>query len=685
MTRSVFVTSPEARTGKSAVGLGLFDVLSREVGSVGVFRPLVNGHQRDVLIDVLVAHPSCHQTYEDARGVSYEAAHADPDEALAAIVRKYGELSERHDFLVVMGSDFTDVSSPTEHTFNARIAANLGSPVVMVVSGVDRTPLEIVRSARGAIEEFRLHHNNVVALIANRVNRDLLAETAEALAGFGDLRTGVMPEHPLLTAPTVREQIAAADATVIQGTDAALDRESLGVVMAGMTLPNVLDRLFLDATVIVPSDRSELLAGVLMAHRSATFPTLGGIILVGGYEIPASIERLCAGLDLQLPIAVTQLGSYPAAQRLYDLHGPLNVGSTRKIETARRLFVEQVDSTALLAAINTPTTSVRTPLMFEYQLMERARTDRRRIVLPEATDDRILESADIVLRRGVAEVILLGDDAEIRSRAASLGLDLARASIVSPTDPALVERFATEYARLRSHKGVTLEQARETIRDLSYFATMMVHLGLADGMVSGAVNTTAHTILPSLQFIRTKPGVKIVSSVFLMCLADQVLAYGDCAVNPDPTSEELADIAISSAETAAAFGIEPRVAMLSYSTGASGTGADVDKVRRATELVRGRAPELLLEGPIQYDAAIDPVVARAKLPGSAVAGRATVFIFPDLNTGNNTYKAVQRSAGAVAIGPILQGLNKPINDLSRGALVHDIVNTIVITAIQAQS
>ncbi len=256
--------------------------------------------------------------------------------------------------------------------------------------------------------------------------------------------------------------------------------------------------------------------------------------------------------------------------------------------------------------------------------------------------------------------------------------------MLDPRDPELVERFATEYQALRAHKGITMDRAREVVVDPAYAGTMMVHLGMADGMVSGVATTTAHTIRPSLEFIKTKPGVAIVSSVFLMCLADRVLVYGDCAVNPDPSAEQLADIAISSAETARAFGIEPRVAMLSYSTGTSGSGADVDKVRAATALVAERAPDLPLEGPIQYDAAIDPAVARTKLPDSSVAGRATVFVFPDLNTGNNTYKAVQRSAHALAIGPVLQGLRKPVNDLSRGALVEDIVNTVVITAVQAQ-
>jgi phosphate acetyltransferase len=452
-----------------------------------------------------------------------------------------------------------------------------------------------------------------------------------------------------------------------------------------MSLPHVLDRLVPDVAVIAPSDRTDLIPGLMLAHQSGTFPTLAGLLLTGGYEIPESIQRLSEGVQQDLPIAMTDLGTFTTAERVMRVRGPITKASSRKIETAHRVFSEQVDQAALLAAINVPASEVLTPLMFEYQLIERARIDRQRIVLPESEDDRILEAAAILLRRGVANLILLGDETKVRARASALGLDLDEASVVSPQDPELVERFAAAYAEARAHKGMTLERAREVVTDVSYFGTMMVHLGLADGMVSGAVNTTAHTIRPALEFVKTKPGVSTVSSVFLMCLADRVLAYGDCAVIPEPTTEQLADIAISSAETAQQFGIEPRVAMLSYSTGTSGSGAEVEKVRAATALVRERAPDLLLEGPIQYDAAIDPAVARTKLPNSPVAGRATVFIFPDLNTGNNTYKAVQRSAHAIAIGPVLQGLRKPVNDLSRGALVSDIVNTVAITAVQAQA
>ena len=469
------------------------------------------------------------------------------------------------------------------------------------------------------------------------------------------------------------------------GTESWMDREAMGVIVAAMSLPHVLDRLMADAAVIAPSDRTDLIPGLMLAHQSGTFPPLAGILLTGGYQLPDSIRRLAEGVQQDLPIALTDLGTFTTAERLMRVRGPITKDSSRKIETAHRAFAEQVDQAALLAAIDVSASDVRTPLMFEYQLMERARADRQRIVLPESEDDRILEAAAILLRRGVADLILLGEETKVRAQASALGLDLDEATIVSPLETELVEKFAAAYAEARAHKGMTLERARDIVTDISYFGTMMVHLGLADGMVSGAVNTTAHTIRPALEFVKTKPGVSTVSSVFLMCLADRVLVYGDCAVIPEPTTEQLADIAMSSADTAQQFGIDPRVAMLSYSTGTSGSGAEVEKVRAATALVAERAPHLLLEGPIQYDAAVDPDVARTKLPNSAVAGRATVFIFPDLNTGNNTYKAVQRSAHAIAIGPVLQGLRKPVNDLSRGALVSDIVNTVAITAVQAQA
>jgi phosphate acetyltransferase len=689
VSRSVYIASPEGLTGKSAVALGLLDALTREVGSVGIFRPLTatsgNSNDVDLTVDLLVNQPGISQSYEEAIGVTYDAARQDADEALHMIVERFGQLTDRFDVILVVGSDYTDVTSGTELSFNAKIAANLGSPVVLVVHGRERTPEQIRAAAAGAIAELRVNHAHTVAVIANRVDQDAAEAIRTELAELGGVVTAAIPESPLLSAPTFAALMEAVDGELVLGSEAWMNREALSVIVAAMSLPHVLDRLLPDVAVIAPSDRTDLLPGLMLAHQSGTFPTLSGILLTGGYEIPESIRRLSEGVQQDLPIAMTSLGTFTTAERLMRVRGPITRDSSRKIETARRVFAEQVDQPALLAAINVSASDVRTPLMFEYQLMERARVDRQRIVLPESEDDRILEAAAILLRRGVANLILLGDETKVRAQASVLGLDLDEASIVSPLDPALVEKFAAAYAEARAHKGMTVERAREVVTDVSYFGTMMVHHGMADGMVSGAVNTTAHTIRPALEFIKTKPGVSTVSSVFLMCLADRVLAYGDCAVIPEPTVEQLADIAISSAETAQQFGIEPRVAMLSYSTGTSGSGADVEKVRAATELVAQRAPDLLLEGPIQYDAAIDPEVARTKLPNSPVAGRATVFIFPDLNTGNNTYKAVQRSAHAIAIGPVLQGLKKPVNDLSRGALVEDIVNTVAITAVQAQA
>jgi phosphate acetyltransferase len=688
VSRSVYIASPEGFTGKSAVALGLLDALTREVGSVGVFRPLTTSSDSDdidLIVDLLVNQPGISQSYEEAIGVTYDAARENADEALHVIVERFGRLSDRFDVILVIGSDYADVASGTELSFNAKIAANLGSPVVLVVHGRERTPERILAAAESAIAELRANHAHTVAVIANRVDHDAADAIRTTLKELPDVVTAAIPESPLLSAPTFRALADAAEARLVLGSDTWMDREALGVIVAAMSLPHVLDRLITDVAVIAPSDRTDLIPGLMLAHQSGTFPPLAGILLTGGYQFPDSIRRLSEGVQQDLPIALTDLGTFTTAERLMRVRGPITKDSSRKIETAHRSFAEQVDQAALLAAIDVSASEVRTPLMFEYQLMERARADRQRIVLPESEDDRILEAAAILLRRGVADLTLLGDETKVRAQGSVLGLDLDEVTIVSPLQADLVEKFAAAYAEARAHKGMTLERAREVVTDISYFGTMMVHLGLADGMVSGAVNTTAHTIRPALEFVKTKPGVSTVSSVFLMCLADRVLVYGDCAVIPEPTTEQLADIAVSSADTAQQFGIDPRVAMLSYSTGTSGSGADVERVRAATELVRSRAPELPLEGPIQYDAAIDPEVARTKLPNSAVAGRATVFIFPDLNTGNNTYKAVQRSAHAIAIGPVLQGLRKPVNDLSRGALVEDIVNTVAITAVQAQA
>ncbi len=681
---SVYIASPEGDTGKSTVALGVLQMLCATTARVGVFRPIVRSTtEADYILELLLEHSTVDIEYQQAAGVSYEQVHADPDAAISEIVMRYHEVASACDAVVIVGSDYTDVAGPSELRFNARIAVNLGAPVLLVVRGAGRSPGEVEQLVELCASELASEHAQLAAIIANRCAPGELDAVRAALDPFA-VPSWTLPEVPLLIAPTMAELCAALDGEIYSGDPELLHREALGVMVGGMTAEHVLERLRDGTVVIAPGDRSDVLLSVVNAHEAESFPSLSGIIMNGGLLPHPAIARLISGLKPRLPILTTQLGTYETAGVAHRTRGRMSVDNPRKVETALALMETHVEAAAFLHRLEVPMTSVVTPQMFEYQLIERARADRKTIVLPEGDDDRVLRAAGRVLQRKIADLIILGDETGIRARAAELGVDIADARVLDPRTSEYLDDFAREYTELRAHKGMTLERARETVADISYFGTMMVHRGIADGMVSGAAHTTAHTIRPSFEIIKTVPGVSTVSSVFLMCLADRVLAYGDCAVVPDPTAEQLADIAVSSAATAVRFGIDARVAMLSYSTGESGSGADVDKVRVATHLVRERAPELLVEGPIQYDAAIEPTVADAKLPDSEVAGRATVFVFPDLNTGNNTYKAVQRSAGAVAIGPVLQGLRKPVNDLSRGALVTDIVNTVAITAIQAQ-
>ncbi|MGU3501393.1 phosphate acetyltransferase [Mycobacterium sp. C31M] len=679
---AIYIASPEGDTGKSTIALGILHRLAATVARVAVFRPITRQGDRDYILELLLAHTTAGLSYEECVGVGYQQLHEDPEAAIAEIVERFHAVAERADAVVIVGSDYTDVATPSELSVNARIAVNLGAPVVLAVKGQDRTPAEVAQVVELCLAELAAQHAHTAAVVANRCDPTQLAAVAEALKALGP-HGYVLPEEPLLVAPSVAELREAVGGVLTGGDDELLGREALKVLVAGMTAEHVLERLREGMAVITPGDRSDVVMAVMGAHVAEGFPSLACVILNGGLPLHPEIARLVAGLGSRLPIISTDLGTYDTARAVAYTRGRVTVDTPRKIDTALALMEEHVDTADLIARLSIPIPSVVTPQMFTYQLIDQARADAQRIVLPEGDDDRILRAAGRLLAHRVAELTILGDEPAVRARAAELGVDLSAAIVLNPQTSELCDLFAEQYAELRKHKGVTVDQARETIHDVSYFGTMLVHNDMVDGMVSGARHTTAHTVRPSFEIIRTAPGVSTVSSIFLMCLEDRVLAYGDCAIVPDPTSEQLADIAISSARTAAQFGIDPRVAMLSYSTGTSGTGADVDKVRAATELVREREPELLVEGPIQYDAAVDPSTAATKMPDSAVAGRATVLIFPDLNTGNNTYKAVQRSAGAIAIGPVLQGLNKPVNDLSRGALVEDIVNTVAITAIQA--
>ena len=674
--------------GKGTVALGLVELLSRQVARIGVFRPLVAAGHGDALLTLLTERYPLVAPYDEAYGVTYAEAAAlvadgKREEVVTRIVERYRAVERRCSSVVVIGSDFADGQHddghdelPRELAFNARLATEFGSVMVPVISGHHRTSESLGAAARSAYHSFVDLHATVLAVIANRVPDGVHLPPGLSVPAWA------VPEVPALAAPTVAEVAAALDATVVTGGEAALDRDVLDFVVGGAHVPAVLDHLVDGALVITPGDRADVIVAAHAAHAAGNVTLAGMVLTIGEFPDPRAV-RVIERLNTGLAVLVVQSDSYDTIAAAGRIESTLTAAAPRKIEAALGAFEKHVDLTELTRVLDVTRSSRVTPLMFENDLIDRARADRRHLVLPEGADERILRATETLLQRGVADITLLGDPAYIVRRARELGVEIGSARLVDPESSGWRETFAEQYAELRKHRGVTLDLAYDVVRDVNYFGTLMVSSGLADGMVSGANHTTAATIRPAFEIIKTIPEVSVASSVFFMLLADRVLVYGDCAVNPDPDATQLADIALSSAQTAAAFGIEPRVAMLSYSTGSSGSGADVEKVAAATALVRERRPDLPVEGPIQYDAAIDPAVAATKLPGSTVAGKATVFVFPDLNTGNNTYKAVQRSANAVAVGPVMQGLRRPVNDLSRGATVKDIVNTAAITAIQA--
>ncbi|MFE6973821.1 phosphate acetyltransferase [Streptomyces sp. NPDC057682] len=687
MTRSVYVTGIDRGDGRQVVDLGVMELLTRQVDRVGVFRPLVHDDP-DRLFELLRARYRLSQDPASVYGLDYHDASAiqaeqGTDELVSRLVDRFHRVAADYEVVLVLGTDFAATQLPDELALNARLANEFGASVIAVVGGQDQNASSVRAETRNAYRAYTGLGCEVVAMVVNRVAAADREEIAERLTATLPVPCSVLPDDPALSAPTVSQITAALDGTVLLGDDSGLARDALDFVFGGAMLPNLLKALTPGCLVVTPGDRSDLVIGSLAAHSAGT-PPIAGVLLTLDERPGEEILTLAARLAPGTPVVSVAGGSFPTAGELFALEGKLNAATPRKAETALGLFERHVDTAALLDGISVARSGRVTPMMFEHELLEQARADRRRVVLPEGTEERVLRAADVLTRRDVCDLTLLGDPDAIRKKAADLGIDLAATRIVDPQTSELRQTFAERYAQLRAHRGVTVELAYDVVADVNYFGTLMVQEGLADGMVSGAVHSTAATIRPAFEIIKTKPDTSIVSSVFFMCLADRVLVYGDCAVNPDPDAAQLADIAVQSAATAARFGVEPRIAMLSYSTGTSGSGADVDKVREATEKVRGSRPDLRIEGPIQYDAAVEPSVAATKLPGSEVAGQATVLIFPDLNTGNNTYKAVQRSAGAVAVGPVLQGLRKPVNDLSRGALVQDIVNTVAITAIQAQ-
>jgi phosphate acetyltransferase len=695
MTKTIFIASAEPYSGKSIVALGLINMLLGKAGKVGFFKPIINydpSERKDAHIETIIHHFNLPIHYEDTYAFTRQEAlryfEIDQEgEMINTIISKFKKLEETYDFTIIEGSDYIGEGTAFEFEANTGIARNLGAPVVIISSGENKTTAQLVTSVLALLRNFESRELQVLAVIVNKVKGEQLADIQELLSAQIDkqILLSVIPEDKSLQNPTMREIYNNLGGKLLFG-EAELANQVDNFVVGAMQLPNFLSFLKDNVLIVTPGDRGDIILGCLQANLSSSYPRVAGIVLTAGSEPEEPMMRLIEGSQTVVPIISVETGTFQTITQIYNIKSRIYPENTKKIQLAIDTFNKYVNVEALDEKMVTYTHQGLTPHMFQYQLTKWAKSNSKHIVLPEGNDDRILKAAARLVAQEIVTLTILGDPVEVTASFKRLGLtlDTSRIRIVNPVQSDHFENYAQTLYELRKAKNVTLEMARDLMSDVSYFGTMMVYKGNADGMVSGAVHTTQHTIRPALQFVKTRPGINTVSSVFFMCLPDRVAVFGDCAVNPNPTAEQLAEIAMASADSSQLFGIEPRVAMLSYSSGSSGEGVDVEKVRLATEIVKQKRPDLKVEGPIQYDAAVDPEVARQKMPRSEVAGRASVLIFPDLNTGNNTYKAVQRETGALAIGPMLQGLNKPVNDLSRGCTVDDIFNTVIITAIQSQ-
>ncbi len=693
MNKAVYIGTLGPHSGKSLFVLGFMNMLLGKLPKVGYFRPVIDEVEDGGLdnhIATVLQHFQLDLPPEDAYGLVINEVvrlYNDnrKDEILDRIISKYKKIEATHDFVLVEGSDFSDEGKVIEFDLNRDIAKNLGIPVVLVDNGKGKSLEDFSRNLDAAVKTYLQHDIQVLAVLANKIRpENLQLVKTELTKGLSNgVQVYTVPRVRNLSHPTLKEIVETLDGEVLFG-HSYLDNQTGSFGVGAMQLHNYLIHLREQSLVITPGDRSDIILGALQAHQSEKYPNVSGIILTGGLSPEPSILKLLESTT-NVPIISVQQGTFKTTNIVGNIKSQIYAQSKQKIETSMALFEQHIDGEALLKRLTGFTSNVMTPRMFQYNLAQRARMEKKHIVLAEGEDARILKAATELVQGDIVSITLLGDIQRVAAEAARLGLDISQLNVINPKDNGIMESYAETFYELRKHKGVNMDMARDMMNDVSYFATMMVYRGDADGMVSGAVHTTQHTIRPALQFIKTKPEANVVSSIFFMCLPNRVCVFGDCAINPNPTAEQLAEIAIASATSASNFGIEPKVAMLSYSSGNSGQGEDVERVREATRLVREQHPKLEVEGPIQYDAAVDPIVGRGKMPDSKVAGQASVLIFPDLNTGNNTYKAVQRETGALAIGPILQGLNKPVNDLSRGCTVDDVFNTVVVTAIQAQN
>jgi phosphate acetyltransferase len=695
MTKNVFIASAEPFSGKSVVALGLVNMLLGKAQKVAYFKPIIHSSSRtkkDVHIETVLSHFKLSIPYDDSYAFTGQEAmklmeKQDQNAMIETIIHKLKKLEENHDFTIIDGSDFVGEGTAFEFETNISIAKNLGCPVIIVVSGEGKDVPQLINSTLTVLRNFETREVQVIGIIVNKVKPEQVPAVHEFLNEqlTNDIILSIIPEDKSLLAPTMKEIYEQLEARLVCGPD-QLSNQVDNFVTGAMQVPQFLNHIKENVVIVTPADRGDIVISAMQANLSINYPKIAGIVLTVGGKLDEPVQRLIDGLTTVVPVISVNEGTFETISKLSLIHSRITPDNPKKIQLAIDTFDKYVNVKALEEKLVTFTPDGLTPHMFQYQITQKAKLHRKHIVLPEGNDDRILKAAARLLNQEIVDLTILGDTVQIAAAIKRLGLQIEndRLRVINPVESPYYSDYVETLYQLRRNKNLSLESARDLMTDPSYFGTMMVYKGHADGMVSGACHTTQHTIRPALQFVKTKPGISVVSSVFFMCLPDRVAVFGDCAVNPNPTAEQLAEIAISSAQSSLSFGIEPRIAMLSYSSGTSGEGADVDKVRKATEIVKQKRPDLKVEGPIQYDAAVDRVVGKQKLPDSEVAGRANVLIFPDLNTGNNTYKAVQRETGALAIGPMLQGLNKPVNDLSRGCTVEDIFNTVIITAIQSQ-
>lgn len=693
--RIIFLAPVAQNVGLTSVTLGLVRALQRDGLKVGFVKPIAQPSTaehtgpRDGSGDTSSYFARTLCLTDSPESIPFTQAEdmvrkGEIDGLLEDIAKMTDALRIEHDVVVVEGL-IPLASMQIAIRLNLRIARSLGAEVIPVLNGSELDPRALADTASIAQRQYLREGNlNFPGLLINKLpngsDRTALQTELSKLNASSGTIIGAIPFQPNLNAPRLSDIVSSLGLTIEQGEDLNAVRVH-DIVVAARSVEKMIDRLGPATLVVMPGDRSDVALATALAHMRG-IPIAGMLLTCGALLAPPVAELIASSGPTSLPILSTPDDTYITASRLSHLSYHVSKDDNEQMERVIDFMAEHIDTTALRKRIGMPSEARLSPPRFRNQLIEFARRADKRIVLPEGEEPRTLQAAAICHRKGIARCVLLGNPNVIREVAKARQIELPDdLEILDPQD--VRAHYVDAMVELRRSKNMTPPQALAQLEDAVVLGTMMLAVGEVDGLVSGAVHTTASTVRPALQLIKTEPGQSIVSSVFFMLMPDQVLVYGDCAINPNPTAEQLAEIAVQSADTAKAFGIEPRVAMISYSTGTSGTGGDVDKVREATALVRARRPDIVIDGPMQYDAASVESVGRSKAPDSPVAGRASVFVFPDLNTGNTTYKAVQRSADVVSVGPMLQGLRKPVNDLSRGALVDDIVFTIALTSIQA--